>query len=171
MPPKILYITSCWPRHGANWTYVFWGLLNGVYLVFGALTQPARSRIYRIIGLEGTLIQRIIGIAITFTLTLVAWVFFRANSLTDAYYILTHFYIGWDFGAIRTEQFLLRQLPVAFAAIAALLGIQWLQRKISITAVVSRAPLLIRWSAYSVFVFSIILFGIYRKGQFIYFQF
>ncbi len=47
----------------------------------------------------------------------VGWVFFRANSLSDATYILTHFWQGWDFQNIRTEHFLLRQFPVAVAGI------------------------------------------------------
>jgi alginate O-acetyltransferase complex protein AlgI len=163
-------ISGLW--HGAAWTYVIWGVLNGVYLVVERLTKPARDAFWSMLGLaEVTWLRRTIGIACTFVLTCVGWVFFRANNLHDAWYILTHFWIGWDFGAIRTEQFLLRQMPVAILAVVFLELVQWLHPKLSFTGMLAARPLVLRWSVYATFVLGVILFGVYRKNQFIYFQF
>ena len=87
-------ISGLW--HGANWTYVIWGLQNGVYLVVGWITQPWRARGYEAIGLrEGHALRVALGIAVTFSLTCAAWVVFRAQSLGDAWHILTHWHAGW----------------------------------------------------------------------------
>ena len=110
-------------------------------------------------------------LATTFTLTCFAWVLFRAKSLGDAWYILTHFTENWDFGSIGTEQFLMRQLPVAIAGIVILELGQLLDNRLSVSGVLARWPLMTRWAAYAGFVMLVILFGVYRKAQFIYFQF
>src|SRR5262249_20596911 len=73
---------------------------------------------------EGTWPRRLTMWASTFLLTCAGWVLFRANTMADAWYILTHFAIGWDFDRISTEQFLLRQMPVAIAEIALLEAVQ-----------------------------------------------
>jgi len=158
--------------HGANWTYVCWGLLNGVYLIIGRFTKDFRDRTFAFIGLqEATLVRRAIMLASTFVLTCAAWVLFRAQNLEDAWYILTHFASGWDFGRIGTEQFLLRQMPVAVAGIVILEVVQLLQGRVSATAVLARLPLIPRWAVYASFVMGVLMFGVYRKTQFIYFQF
>ncbi len=163
-------ISGLW--HGAAWTYVIWGVLNGVYLVIERFTQPARDRAWALVGLvEATILRRVVGIATTFALICVGWVFFRANNLADATYILTHFHLGWDFGSIRTEQFLLRQMPVAVASIVFLELVQWLHPKISFTGVIAARPIAVRWAVYATFVIGVVMFGVFRTNQFIYFQF
>jgi len=163
-------VSGLW--HGANWTYVLWGALNGVYLMLGVATKPLRDKGFHVLGVKDTgAIRGVIGVAVTFALTCIGWVVFRARNLSDACYILTHFWSGWDFGAIRTEQFLLRQLPVAVLSIVFLEAVQLLHGKVSLTNFLLRKPLVLRWSAYLSFVMAVVLFGVYRKSQFIYFQF
>jgi D-alanyl-lipoteichoic acid acyltransferase DltB (MBOAT superfamily) len=163
-------ISGLW--HGANWTYVVWGVLNGFYLVFGRVTQKLRGRFFAAAKLEAdTVPRRFIMWLATFGLTCFAWVFFRANSLGDAWYVLTHFASNWDLRRIGTEQFLLRQMPVALAAIAVLEIGQLLHGRISLPRLVLRLPLAPRWAAYACFVVGVLMFGIYRNQQFIYFQF
>jgi hypothetical protein len=107
----------------------------------------------------------------TFVLTCAAWTLFRANSLEDAAYILTHFASGWDFSRIATEQFLLRQMPAAIAGIVVLEVCQLMQRKGMGSLMLAKLPLLPRWTAYASFIVGVIMFGVYQKAQFIYFQF
>ena len=107
----------------------------------------------------------------TFILTCAGWVLFRANNLNDAWYILTHFMNDWDLGRIGTEQFLLRQMPIALAGIAILEFGQLLDNRISANEFLGKLPFLTRWTAYASFVIAVIMFGVYRKSQFIYFQF
>ena len=164
-------ISGLW--HGANWTYVWWGFVNGFYLIMGGLTKDWRDCMFNVIGLgDGTLIRKIIMLGSTFGLTCLAWVVFRANNMRDAVYVVTHFTRGWDFQQIKTTQFMLRQLPVAIAAILALEVGQLLSRRsLSMPSLLGRWPLPMRWAAYAAFVMLVVMFGVYRNTQFIYFQF
>jgi hypothetical protein len=86
--------------------------------------------------------------------------------------VTEHLARGWDFGSIGTPQFLLRQLPVAVGAIFALeVGQLLWQSKLSVPSLVGRLPLPARWAVYAAFVILVLMFGIYRNNQFIYFQF
>jgi D-alanyl-lipoteichoic acid acyltransferase DltB (MBOAT superfamily) len=163
-------VSGLW--HGANWTYAVWGLLNGFYIIAGTATAPARNRFFGLIGMtDGTRSRRGVRVTCTFGLTLVAWVLFRARTLTDAGYIFTHFWRRWDFNAISTEQFLLRQMPVALGVIAMLEIGEWIQRQPAFPVTVARMPVALRWAGYSTLMVGMVLFGIYRNAQFIYFQF
>jgi len=163
-------ISGLW--HGANWTYVFWGLLNAIYLIVGSLSKDVRDRTFGLIGVdEGTWPRRLTMVASTFLLTCVAWVLFRAKTMGDAWYIWTHFATGWDFGRIATDQFMLRQMPVAVVGIALLEAVQLLENRSSLSAIVARLPLVPRWALYASAMIVTIMFGVFRQTQFIYFQF
>jgi D-alanyl-lipoteichoic acid acyltransferase DltB (MBOAT superfamily) len=163
-------VSGLW--HGANWTYVIWGFLNGLYLVVGWLTKDWRTRIFDSIGLkESSFVRKSLMLLSTFTLTCVAWIVFRAKNMSDAMYVFTHLTKGWNFHQIATEQFLLRQLPVAFAAILALEMGQLLSNRISVPGVLQKLPVGGRWALYAGFVMAVVMFGVYKQAQFIYFQF
>jgi alginate O-acetyltransferase complex protein AlgI len=153
-------VSGLW--HGANWTYV----------LIGRATKSGRDTIFGAIGLkENTLSRQAIMLGSTFLLTSIGWIVFRARSIPDAWYVLTHLTRGWNFQQIGTEQFLLRQMPVAVGSIILLELAQILQGKVYVPAVVQRIPTIPRWAMYAAFVLTVLMFGIYRKTQFIYFQF
>ncbi len=163
-------ISGLW--HGANWTFVCWGLLNGLYLIIGELTKGFFERAFSSIGLaDKSSLRRLIMLIATFILTCAGWILFRANNLDDAWYILTHFMNDWDLRRIGTEQFLLRQMPIALAGIVILELGQLLDNRISANVFLGKLPFLTRWTAYASFVIGVIMFGVYRESQFIYFQF
>jgi alginate O-acetyltransferase complex protein AlgI len=163
-------VSGLW--HGANWTYVLWGVLNGTYLIVGWLTKDFRNRFYEAIGMpEHTFARKAIMLLSTFTLTCVAWILFRARNIGDALYVFTHLASGWNFHKIATEQFLLRQLPVAFMAILALELAQLLNGSGSVTTYVKEMPMATRWALYASLVMAVLMFGVYKQTQFIYFQF
>jgi D-alanyl-lipoteichoic acid acyltransferase DltB (MBOAT superfamily) len=163
-------VSGLW--HGANWTYVLWGLLNGSYLVIGWLTKGMRDRFYGAVGLpETSLVRKSIMLLSTFALTCVAWIMFRVKNVGDFFYVFTHLASGWNFQKIATEQFLLRQLPVAFLAILALELGQLLSRQPSVTTYVREMPMATRWALYASLVMAVLMFGVYKQAQFIYFQF
>ena len=144
----------------------------GFYLVTGVATKDLRNRVFGLVGMyEETLLRKATMVGTTFVLTCIGWIIFRARTMADAWYVMTHFTSGWDFGRIGTEQFLLRQLPAAALGILVLEIGQLLQGKISIPAVLGRLPMTPRWALYASFVMAVLMFGIYRKTQFIYFQF
>jgi alginate O-acetyltransferase complex protein AlgI len=164
-------ISGLW--HGANWTYVWWGLLNGIYLVGGWITKEWRDRFFNSIGLgERTVIRKASMWTSTFLLTCVAWIVFRAKSMRDAWYVFSHLLQGWNFHQIKTEQFLMRQMPIAIAAILVLESCQlWIQSGGSLPLSFSKLPPAGRLAAYAALVLLVAMLGIYRKTQFIYFQF
>jgi len=160
-------VSGLW--HGASWTYVLWGAVNGVYLICGLISRPLRDRAWQQSGLDR--LRPIVAIATVFALTCAAWVLFRAQTISDATYILTNFWKGWDPYIIRTPQFLMRQMPAAILSIVFLEMVQLIHPRWSITAFVSRRPVAVRWFAYTSFATAVILFGVYKNTQFIYFQF
>ncbi len=163
-------ISGLW--HGANWTYVVWGILNGFYLLAGRAGQGLRDRFFGALGLDPNgSVRGAVSMVTTFALVLAAWVVFRAKSVGDAWYVFTHFYSNWDFASITTEQFQLKHFPAAILAIITLEGIQFLEPKFSFRYRLSMMPGVLRWAAYTLMILGVILFGVFRKTQFIYFQF
>ena len=80
-------LTGFW--HGANWTFVVWGMLHGIYRIVGTLTLRYRNAFIETIGFKTDarpvlMIRRVI----TFILVAFAWVFFRANSIGDAFMLI-----------------------------------------------------------------------------------
>jgi alginate O-acetyltransferase complex protein AlgI len=106
-----------------------------------------------------------------FVLTCATWIVFRANTIGDAVYVLTHLLHDWDFSANSTEQFLARQFPVAALSLVFLEAVELSHQRFSLTKLVSQRPLIVRWSTYIAFIVGVALFGVHRASQFIYFQF
>lgn len=80
-------VSGLW--HGADWSYVIWGLLNGVWQVIGDLLTPFKKKAARILDIkEDSLSHKCIRIVTTFFLVDLAWVFFRANTAFEALRII-----------------------------------------------------------------------------------
>jgi alginate O-acetyltransferase complex protein AlgI len=69
--------------HGANWTFVVWGLLHGAYLAVEHLAEPLVRRI------PNNAATRALGVLVTFHLACIAWVFFRARTVAQGASIAT----------------------------------------------------------------------------------
>jgi len=170
-------VSGLW--HGANWTYVVWGAINGAYLLSSIWTRPFRQAFCQFTRIrEFPRLHHVLQIGLTFTLICVAWIFFRANTISDAWYILTHSFQGltdgWKpIGGYRLLQMGLskEELVIALTAILLMEGVHLLQRHRRIRQMLSERPVWIRWPVYLSLVFSITFFGIFGKQQFIYFQF
>lgn len=77
--------------HGANWTFIIWGLLNGVYLLLYAAVKK-----YVHLQVRGyKKIQQIGNILLTFFLITFSWIFFRANTLSDSVYVVQNVFAGY----------------------------------------------------------------------------
>lgn len=153
--------------HGANWTFLTWGLLNGLYFLPLLLTN--RNRSHTNIAAEGRVFAtttEIMQISFTFLLTLIAWVFFRSASLTQAIDYLSR--------CIDKSIF---SLPEVFplttlAFIIVLVVIEWLQREKAHGLELGELalPRPARWAVYYAVVVIIFMFG-GASQDFIYFQF
>ena len=75
------FLTGLW--HGANYTFIIWGMINGLFLVVYQIMKSPREKIYKLMGINGKN-HAIILIETIFTLILItlAWVFFRSVNFT-----------------------------------------------------------------------------------------
>ena len=155
--------------HGANWTFVVWGGLNGLYLVIGRLTEPWRARVRARIGLAARpRLERAVQTVITFTAITCAWVFFRAASIADALMIFAR---ALDWSVLDPVSVTPAQLALAVALILALLVVERAQSLDDIRDWVGMSPVWIRWSAYYLVIAAILALGVFDRSRFIYFQF
>jgi alginate O-acetyltransferase complex protein AlgI len=169
--------------HGANWTFVVWGGLNGLYIIVGATTKKMRDGVARRFGLgQTTAPRRVLQIAITFLMFVFGLIFFRSASVGDAWYIVTHLFhdIGsWTYKQYWKDAFSYRSigltdddLRIAFFSILALEIVQKIQSGGPIRERLARRHWAVRWSLYFLLVWVILTYGMYVQTQpFIYFQF
>lgn len=175
-------VSGLW--HGANWTYVVWGALNGLYLILELVWQPLVRRVSeRVRGSIWHGPWRGAQVLWTFGLVCFAWIFFRANSLTDAVYVAGHLFdgVGSLPADLRSVAFLKLnvvlqrdkwEFVVALLALVVLLAVQWVQRRYSVRDLLGRQATWVRWGFYYAVVIAILFFGAFNESQqFIYFQF
>lgn len=151
--------------HGANWTFIMWGLLHGVLLIASKLTLATRDMFYKKLRVPPVIVK-IIRVFVTFHLVCFCWIFFRANTITDAFDIIANLFSGWP--TIKFDQMV---FGYGIPAIMVLLIVQMLQSTGKIQPALQRSPVFVRWPVYCLVLFSIILFGVESGSQFIYFQF
>lgn len=166
-------ISGLW--HGASWTFVIWGALNGLYLIGEIWTKNLRTQLSQSTGLDQhTHIRSGIGVLTTFILISFAWIFFRAHSFSDAAYIVMHLPSQWSYSQLRSN-FLPQVTFIKFVGvIAAILFMEtveylWYQRRL--VDQFGRLPIWTRWAAYYALIMCVLLFGDFSRQQFIYFQF
>ena len=92
----VFFISGLW--HGANYTFIIWGLLHGIFQIIGVLTLKYRNKGWEKLRINpnGKIISclRIIG---TFLLVDFCWIFFRANSISDAGLAIEKIFTNWHF--------------------------------------------------------------------------
>jgi len=162
-------VSGVW--HGANWTFVLWGALNGLYLIIETATKKLRQNLLRMLGFsEEAWWVRIGQVCATFVLISLGWVLFRAKDISDAGYVLTRLFPSLRVGSVTAgiPGFGFGGLVLAIAGIILLEIIQSVRRREELLA---RMPTYRRWMVYYGFAFVILFFGVYDKTQFIYFQF
>lgn len=170
-------VSGLW--HGANWTYVVWGALNGAYFIGSIWTRNLRRSICHVICLEQhPLFHKCLRVAITFLLVCIAWIFFRAKSVSDAWYICTHLFNDLSQGfQLSANNPLLKmglsvyQLVVAVVSICLMEALHMIQRHRSIRHMLAERPIALRWAVYYSLLLGIIFWGVFENRQFIYFQF
>ncbi|MGV9011233.1 MAG: MBOAT family O-acyltransferase [Flavobacteriales bacterium] len=83
----VFLVSGLW--HGANWTYVVWGALHGAYLIMAILFGGFWAYLQKKLGIGPEKpAMRFLNVLITFHLVVLAWVFFRASNIEDAFLIL-----------------------------------------------------------------------------------
>jgi len=159
----IFLVSGFW--HGANWTFIIWGLLNAMYILPLVVFKLNRANT-DIVAQNSILpsVKELLQIVFTFMLTTIAWVFFRSDTVHGAFsYLLKLFnYKAYHFPEVELKPFIF---------IFILLIVEWIQRNkqhgLELSNV-KRAS--VRWSIYLLIFIVILLFGA-SSDSFIYFQF
>lgn len=160
--------------HGANWTYVVWGAVHGLYVIFGRVLERPRDVLARWSGIDRLPVLRgIIGSLITFALICLAFVIFRAKSLSDAGYIMTQFVQpgGFQLNDLLAGGLPFFELQITLFAIAVLFVIELAQVHPSPWLMQAWQSRRVRWTVYCVGFYSLVFFGVFERVEFIYFQF
>ncbi|MEO6301963.1 MAG: MBOAT family O-acyltransferase, partial [Bacteroidia bacterium] len=159
----VFVVSGLW--HGANWTFIIWGALNGFYLVTALLLNKYKLFIPNKKYIK--IVKAVIQIFVTFCLISIAWIFFRANSMSDAIYILKKI-VSFDGGLFMDTP---STIIFSFFGIMLLMLTEfWIENfKRRIIRLKSNAA--IRHISYATLIILILMIGVFDGGQFIYFQF
>lgn len=169
--------------HGADWSFVLWGGIHGIYQIIGDLIKPIKLKIGEMINKKifvsfYNLIQRII----TFLLVSFAWIFFRASDSNHAFGYIKQMLIPnrnvigtgnllLGFGLDETELIILGVLLI----ILFICSIVSFNLGVSFPTALSRQWLPVRWVVLLILLVACVILGIYGPGtdtsQFIYLQF
>ncbi len=174
-------VSGLW--HGAAWTYVLWGMIHGAYQVIGDALMPLRKKVTKALKVDTDTFSYNFGrIIITFILTSLAWVPFRAASMGD---VLLYFkdmftrpnlWILFDegmfaFGLTRQETTILT-LAILLMIVVDLL--KYFKNE-TLGAFLYRQNLWFRWLVLIMLIVACVVFGKYGidfdSSQFIYFRF
>lgn len=165
----IFLISGFW--HGANWTFIIWGLLNALFIMPSIIFKTNRNNLE--IVAKGKLFasfKEIIQMVITFMLIVFAWIFFRCSSVSHAFEFVSGVFSQSLFSMPDSKIFTLSK-PL-FLLIIIFIMIEWIGREQSYgieKLFFNRAPFL-RWMFYYLLIIVIFLFA-GSNQQFIYFQF
>jgi alginate O-acetyltransferase complex protein AlgI len=166
----IFVVSGFW--HGANWTFVAWGTLNAIYFMPLLLFNQNRKNIDVVArGKLAASFSDIIKIIFTFSLTLVAWVFFRAENIAHAFS-----YLAGMFSKTIIElpdEDLLKSSFLTICLLAGFIVTEWIGREgnFAIEQIGLKWPQKARWLFYALIVFSVGMFMQTEEVPFIYFQF
>jgi len=166
----IFLVSGFW--HGANWTFIVWGALNAIYFLPLLLTNNNRSNLDVVAqGRFFPSLKEFFMVLSTFLLTVLAWIFFRAESLTQA--------VNYLAGVFTKSLFTLPNFKgkgqsfVTMLLIIFFLLIEWQGRETNygLEKTGWKWARLARWSFYSFIVFLIGMYMHTEETPFIYFQF
>ena len=167
-------ISGFW--HGANWTFIAWGAFHGILLVL--------EIVFNIKSASQNRLVKSFRIMLTFSLVCLGWIFFRANNLGDAIYIISNLFVNipgdilsiiTNVGFGRSHELYIDQnkwvFIIAVLSIVLMEAVHYLQRYHGLRQTISQFRPIVKWPIYYLFVLIIICFGVFDKSQFIYFQF
>ena len=161
----IFLVSGFW--HGANWTFVIWGLLNAFYIIPSIILKTNRNHLDIVAkGKVLPSLKELCFMIITFSLTVFAWIFFRSKSVADAFSYIS--------GIFSNSLFTLPTIRPTnlFILIIVFMIIEWFGREeqFAIAKLGFKHSRIYRWLFYYAIVLAIFYYG-NKEQTFIYFQF
>ena len=98
----VFLVSGLW--HGAEWTFILWGLIHAIYRIVGDLTYKKREKLYSRLGIDtASRPVRAFRTAVTFVLVCFAWIFFRANNTSELLLILGKLFTSFGASTFANE--------------------------------------------------------------------
>lgn len=161
----IFLVSGFW--HGANWTFIVWGALNAIYILPSIILNTNRNNLGNVAEESFfPTFKDFLNITFTFFLTVLAWIFFRAENVALAFNYINRMF--------TSSVFLLPNINAKIEIILCVLFItvEWIGRKseFAIEGIYKCKILFLRWLFYFLIILFLIYFGV-KEQSFIYFQF
>lgn len=166
----IFIVSGFW--HGANWTFIVWGFLNAFYFLPLLLTNNNRNNLEIVArGKVFPSVKELVQILITFGLTVFAWIFFRAESITHALGYISQILSPSIVNLPEFSQ--MSRALNTIVLIIILVFVEWSGREseFALSEIGKKWYRPLRWSFYSIIIFLIGMFMPTSETPFIYFQF
>jgi D-alanyl-lipoteichoic acid acyltransferase DltB (MBOAT superfamily) len=161
----IFIVSGFW--HGANWTFIAWGFLNALYFLPLLLTNNNRNNL-SIVAENSAFpsLKEWLQMGVTFFLTMIAWIFFRSESITQALSICKEIF-STSLVTMPSQRPLFMFLAIGFFFL-----LEWMGRRnrFALESLLLQKPRVLRWGFYYVLMIAILLFA-GKEQTFIYFQF
>lgn len=176
----LIVFTVCGLWHGASLTFLFWGILHGFYQIVGLLLKPVKRKVQDRLGFQNS--SRgypMLQTAATFLLVSFAWVFFRADTMENAFLMIGNMFqfdrsTLWD-GSIFNLGLTQPEFIAAILGIFIVVLVDILTTHLDLRNVLTGSNTIVRWTVYLAAVLILIIFGTYGSEysaqSFIYFQF
>ena len=173
----VFLVSGLW--HGASWNFLIWGFLHGIYQVIDLTISPFVLKLIQFLKINRSSFgYKLWKVSLTFSLVAFAWIFFRANTLSDASYIVKNLFVFNPEVVLDKGIYQLglkaREFDVAIFSIVVLLIANLMERKFNLLNLLRKQHFVLRWVFYTIFVLYILFYGVYGdsdKAAFIYFQF
>lgn len=150
-------VSGIW--HGANWTFILWGVIHGVLQIIekalGLQRYDKRNTI------------RILRILITFILVTFAWIIFRMPTIGDAASVIAKIFTDFASPIYKTGN---TATLLTMAALLVVIVKDWVE-EFSSFSLFNNRHIVVRWVSYLVVVFAVLLFGVLDASTFIYASF
>lgn len=153
-------VSGIW--HGANWTFVVWGVLHGGVQIIEKMFGLQKSDLTKFV--------KIFRILITFIIINILWIFFRMPTLSGAWCVICKIFTDFGFSNLYLASNTI-MLCIVFGVVM-LFGKEIIDEFFPTRMKLFDNPkVYVRWAAYIIIFVSIMLVGVFDGGQFIYFQF
>jgi alginate O-acetyltransferase complex protein AlgI len=171
----VFLVSGIW--HGANWTYIVWGALHGLYLIAGIIKDEILGK-SNLSGLREHSLIKPLNVFITFHLAAFAWIFFRAESVGDAFLIIDKIWdTQFDLTTLKQTLGILAGSPKNLSKIIFVLILlivfytidPYMDRISKGEIIIPRSWM--KHAIYAALTASILLMGYFGEVSFIYFQF
>ncbi|MCR5311235.1 MAG: MBOAT family protein, partial [Lachnospiraceae bacterium] len=176
----VFLISGLW--HGAAYHFVFWGLLHGTFRVLGELTEGLRSKIAEKLKYDrNTLAHRAFQVVLTFFNVTVFWMFFRAESVSQALVMLGRMFSGfglWQFtdGSLLNKGLDGLEINVLVVFVALMIAVDvCIKKKKDLIGIIMKQNIWLNFLLFLAGILAVVIYGAYggnyNASDFIYFQF